>query len=432
MLAGMTADTRAIAPPLSRTRTRQAFLFGGVLLTLINFAHPAGGMVDIPVTFFLKNRMHVHAHELAIFKLWIGAPLMLGFVFGFVRDHWSPFGRGDRAHLVLFGTTTALIYGAMSLINPNYTVLLIGLFIATMAFRMVGSAAYGITNTIAQKHAVSGQMSAVVNISDSLSDLLSFIAGGMLSQTLEGVGAGSAARLLFLCAAGLMLAIAVMGLLGPKWMYAEARPEVAEVTILRDLKQIVRHWPIYPALLIQLLWQFSPATGTVLQYHIVDHLHATDTQWGLWQGIFYGSFIPIYAAYGWLSRRFALRQLLWFGFALAVFQVCPLLLVDNAVGAIIAAAPMGIIGGLAAASLVDLVIRSAPRGGQGTMMMMFWAIYFFSVRVGDLIGTWIYDKHGGFIPTVVATTFVYALILPVILLVPTRLTVTKDGEAIEV
>jgi hypothetical protein len=428
----MTADTGALAPPLSKRRTREAFLFGGFLLTLINFAHPAGGMVDIPVTFFLKNRMHVHANELAVFKLWIGAPLMLGFVFGFVRDHWSPFGRGDRAHLVLFGITTALIYGAMSLINPNYTVLLIGLFIATMAFRMVGSAAYGITNSIAQKHAVSGQMSAVVNISDSLSDLLSFIGGGMLSQTLEGAGAGSAARLLFLCAAGLMLAIAVMGLLGPKWVFAEARQEVAEVKVLQDLKRIVRHWPIYPALLIQLLWQFSPATGTVLQYHIVDHLHATDTQWGLWQGIFYGSFIPIYAVYGYLSRRFALRQLLWFGFTLAVFQVCPLLLADNAVGAIIAAAPMGIIGGLAAASLVDLVIRSAPRGSHGTMMMLFWAIYFFSVRVGDLIGTWLYDKHGGFIPTVVATTFVYALILPVILLVPTRLTVTKDGETIEV
>ncbi len=424
------ADIVALAPPLSRTRTREAFLFGGVLLTLINFAHPAGGMVDIPVTFFLKNRMHVHAHELAIFKVWIGAPLMLGFVFGFVRDHWSPFGRGDRAHLVLFGITTALIYGAMSLINPNYAVLLVGLFIATMAFRMVGSAAYGITNTIAQKYAVSGQMSAVVNISDSLSDLLSFIGGGMLSQTLEGAGAGSAARVLFLCAAGLMLAIAVMGLLGPKWLYAEARQEVAQGRVLQDLKRIVRHWPIYPALLIQLLWQFSPATGTVLQYHIVDHLHATDTQWGLWQGIFYGSFIPIYAAYGYLSRRFTLRQLLWFGFTLAVFQVCPLLLVNSAVGAIIAAAPMGIIGGLAAAALVDLVIRSAPRGSHGTMMMLFWAIYYFSVRVGDLIGTWIYERHGGFIPTVVATTLVYALILPVILLVPTRLTVTKDGEAI--
>jgi hypothetical protein len=169
---------------------RQAFLFGGFLLVLMNFSSPAGGMIDIPVTFFVKNRMHLEANELAVFKLWIGAPLFLGFVFGFIRDRWSPFGGGDQAHLMMFGVTTALIYGAMSLINPTYSVFLIGLFVATMAFRMVSSAAYGITNTIARKHAVSGQMSSVISIGGGVPDLLSFIGGGMLSQTLEGQGAG--------------------------------------------------------------------------------------------------------------------------------------------------------------------------------------------------------------------------------------------------
>jgi len=426
-----TTDTPVPAPPLSAHRTRQAFLFGAFLLTLMNFASPAGGMIDIPVTFFLKNRMHLDANQLAVFKLWIGTPLIVGFVFGFIRDRWSPFGGGDRAHLMVFGVTTALIYGAMCLINPGYSVLLIGLFVATMAFRMVSSAIYGITNTIARKHAVSGQMSSIISLCSALPDLLSFIGGGMLSQTLEGDSATAAARVLFLCAAGLMLAIAAMGVLGPQWVYREAQSEIVKVDILQDLKRIVRHWPIYPAMLMQLLWQFAPATGTVLQYHIVDHLHASDTQWGLWQGIFFGSFIPIYAAYGFLSRRFALRPMLWIGFTIAIFQMGPLLLVSTAVGAIIAAAPMGIIGSLAQASLVDLVIRSAPRGSQGTMMMLFLALYYFSVRFGDLFGTWIYDTHGGFIPTVVVTFFVYVLILPVILLVPKRLTATRDGEAIE-
>lgn len=63
--------------------------------------------------------------------------------------------------------------------------------------------------------------------------------------------------------------------------------------------------------------------------------------------------------------------------------------------------------------------------------MLFLGCYYFSSRAGDLLGTWIYDKHGGFIPTVILTTLVYALILPVLLLVPKRLTATRDGEAIE-
>ena len=416
---------------LSDARRLQAFAFGGVLLVLMNFSSPAGGMIDIPVTFFLKNRMHLHSNELAVFKLWIGLPLIVGFIFGFIRDRWSPSGRGDRAHLLVFGMATAVIYGAMALANPTYAVFLGGLFVATMAFRMVSSAAYGITNTLAQKHAVSGQMSGVINIGSALPDLISFIGGGMLSQTLEGQGAAAAARILFACAAGLMLAIALLGIVGPKWIFEEARDVRPPAHPWHDLKRIVRHWPIYPAMLIQLLWQFSPATGTVLQYHIVDHLHATDAQWGAWQGIFYGSFLPIYVVYGWISRKVALRPLLWVGFGLAVFQMAPLLLVHGPVGALIAAAPMGILGSIAQAALVDLVIRSAPGGCQGMMMMLFYSFYYFSVRAGDLLGTWIYDNHGGFLPTVVVTIVVYVCILPVILLVPKRLTATKDGEAIE-
>jgi len=416
--------------PLSDARRLQAFAFGGLLLVLMNFSSPAGGMIDIPVTFFLKNRMHLQSNELAVFKLWIGLPLIVGFVFGFIRDRWSPFGGGDRAHLMVFGAATAAIYGGMALANPTYAVFLGGLFVATMAFRMVSSAAYGITNTLAQKHAVSGQMSGVISMGSALPDLISFIGGGMLSQTLEGQGAAAAARILFVCAAGLMLAIALLGVIGPKWIFDEGRDAQPPAHPWQDLKRIVRHWPIYPAMLIQLLWQFAPATGTVLQYHIVDHLHATDAQYGAWQGIFFGSFLPIYAVYGWISQRVALRPLLWVGFGVAVFQMTPLLLVRGPVGALIAAAPMGVLGSLAQAALVDLVIRSAPSGCQGMMMMLFYSFYYFSVRAGDLLGTWIYDKHGGFIPTVVVTIVVYVLILPVILIVPTRLTATKDGEAL--
>ena len=421
----------AAAPlPLDSRRRFQAFAFGGLLLVLMNFSSPAGGMIDVPVTFFLKNRMHLASHALAIFKLWIGLPLILGFVFGYIRDRWSPFGGGDRAHLLMFGILNAVIYGAMALLNPTYAVFLVGLFVATMAFRMVSSAIYGVTNTLARNHAVSGQMSSVISMGVALPDLISFIGGGLLSQTLEGQGAAAAARVLFFCAAGLMLAIAFLAVVGPRWVFEELRQEATDVRLFDDLKRIARHWPIYPAMLIQLLWQFSPGSGTVLQYHIVDHLHATDAQWGAWQGVFFGSFLPIYFVYGWLSRRFRLRALLWFGFSVAVLQMVPLLLVHDPVGALIAAVPMGLLGSVAQAALVDLVIRSAPRGCQGTMMMLFLACYYFSVRAGDLLGTWIYDKHGGFIPTVVVTIIVYALILPVILLVPKRLTATKDGEAL--
>jgi hypothetical protein len=91
---------------------------------------------------------------------------------------------------------------------------------------------------------------------------------------------------------------------------------------------------------------------------------------------------------------------------------------------------MGIIGGLAQASLQDLTIRSCPPGLQGTMMMLFVALYYIAVRFGDLFGTFIYDHWGGFYTAIWATIGVYALILPALLLVPKQLIATADGEVL--
>jgi hypothetical protein len=110
--------------------------------------------------------------------------------------------------------------------------------------------------------------------------------------------------------------------------------------------------------------------------------------------------------------------------------------VRTATGAILAAIPMGVIGALGQAALTDLAIRSCPRGLQGTMMLLWGtSIYWIAVRFGDVLGTQIYAHSGGhwrgFEVAVWATIAIYALILPVLLLVPKRLIATRDGEALE-
>ena len=110
----------------------------------------------------------------------------------------------------------------------------------------------------------------------------------------------------------------------------------------------------------------------------------------------------------------------------------PLLFACTASGAILAAIPMGVIGALAQAALVDLAIRSCPPGLQGTMMLLFGtSIYWIAVRFGDVLGTQIYAHWGGFNAALWVTIAIYALILPVLLLAPRRLIATRDGEALE-
>jgi hypothetical protein len=163
---------------------------------------------------------------------------------------------------------------------------------------------------------------------------------------------------------------------------------------------------------------------------MANALHATDAQVGAFFAIFFCGFIPTIAAYAWLCRRLKLRTLLWWGTAGAVLQWSPILFAHTADQALVAAIPIGLMGGIAQAAYVDLAIRSCPKGLQGTMSAMLVACYWFSYRMGDLWGAEIYDHQGGFRMAVFATIGVYALILPLLLLVPRRLIDTADGEAL--
>ena len=82
---------------------------------------------------------------------------------------------------------------------------------------------------------------------------------------------------------------------------------------------------------------------------------------GAFYAIFWGSALPTLLLYGYLCQRVRLSKLLFWGTLLAIPQMLPLLLVHSAVGALIAALPMGLTGGLASGAYIDLAIRSCPR-----------------------------------------------------------------------
>jgi hypothetical protein len=226
-----------------------------------------------------------------------------------------------------------------------------------------------------------------------------------------------------------MALVAVYGAWKPKSVFDNVRVERgATAAPLVDLKRLVSHWPVYPALFIWLLWNFAPGAQTPLQFYLQNTLHANDAQWGQWNAIFAVSFIPTFMVFGLLCRRFPLKTLLLWGTVVAVPQMVPLLFIHSVTEALIAAVPIGLMGGVATAAYLDLLIRSCPHGLQGTTLMMSGGLYYIASRFGDVLGTNLYDHYGGFAVCVAAITVVYALILPTLLLVPKRLIASADGE----
>ena len=420
-----------IAPTALPSQARQKiFVYLGVLIVLLAFGSPAGGLIDIPVSFLLKNKLHLQAHEVATFRLVAAIPLYLSFVFGFVRDSWNPFGMRDRGFMLLFGAVSAALYALFAATSLGMSTLLIAVIALTVSFLFVASAQNGLTAALGQQHAMTGQISAVWNIFLSIPTMAALLAGGMLSERLEQAGGDEAVRILFLVGAAIMAAVALYALSRPREVYDNLHvQEPTGAHPVADLKRLVRHWPIYPALLIWLLWNFAPGSTTPLQYHLQNTLHATDAQWGEWNAIFAASFIPTFMAYGVLCRHVTLKKLLWWGTVIAVPQMVPLLFMHSITGALIAAVPIGLMGGIATGAYLDLIIRSCPRGLQGTTLMLGNSLYYAVTRFGDLLGTYLYDHYGGFDVCVLAITVVYALILPSLLLVPGKLIATADDRA---
>jgi hypothetical protein len=128
---GHTAADSVILP---QSKRQWIFVYLGILIVLLAFGAPSGGLIDIPISFFLKNKLHLQAAELAHFRLVAALPLYLSCVFGFVRDTWNPMGMGDRGFLLLFGAISAVLYTVFAFTPVTYVTLLVAMVLLTTAF----------------------------------------------------------------------------------------------------------------------------------------------------------------------------------------------------------------------------------------------------------------------------------------------------------
>jgi hypothetical protein len=422
------AAQKPVELPIS-DRTR-ILIYLGTLVFILSFG--GGGLIGRPIFFMLKNKLHLGATQVSLFYLVAAIPGYLAFFPGFVRDLWNPLGLRDRGYMIIFGGFTALLYAIFAFVPVSVPGLLIYSLTLGSIFQFVVAGQTGLSATIARQHVMSGQMSTVMNVVTSVAGLIPLMAGGYLSDYLKQRPMNDAARELFLGGAAIMGAFALFAVWRPKVVYDNVRAEHgAEFHPLRDLKRLVRHYPVYPALGIWLLWNFAPGSDTALQYHLQNTLHATDAEATNWNVLFSFFFIPTFLLFGWLCRRVRLRTLLFWGTLAAVPQMVPLLFVKSVPLALLGASASGLMGGVATAAYLDLMIRSAPRGLEGTMLMASNALYVVVQRVGDVLGTKLYEQFHTFTVCAISITVVYALIIPALWLVPKRLTATPDGVAPE-
>jgi hypothetical protein len=405
--------------------SNQTLQYFGWLTLFVYLATPAGYLIDIQTSYILKNELHATATQISTFRLLTGIPVYFAFVFGLARDQWNPLGLRDRGFFMIFAPATAVAFIWMAFSDFSYTGLVVGMLLAMLSSRFILAAYQGLIALVGQEKLMSGRLSALWMVVMSVPVVAGAFASGYISDHL-------APKEALLVAAMVTLLIALVGLWKPGSVFGHSydNPHAKSADFVGNVRRLVRHRAIYPAILISFLWNFAPGGATPLQFYLTNELHASDAVFSYFTGIFAASFIPTYLLYGYLCRKVPLNKLLWWGTIIAIPQMIPLAFVDSANLALALAVPIGMMGGIATGAYYDLAMRSCPPGLQGTLMMLVDGVLALSSRGGDLVGSEIYNGSPthGFLYCVIATTVVYALILPLIMLVPKELIATADGE----
>jgi MFS family permease len=421
------AETAAPAP--EATGRRDVFLYFGLLTFLVYVASPHAYLLDVSTSYMLKNQLHATASEISRFRVLTAAPIYISFLFGLSRDLWNPFGLRDRGFFLIFAPAAVVTFLVLAALRLSYAGLFVGVFVAMIAFRFIAAAYQGLMALTAQEQLMSGRLSALWQVLSMVAAFAAGLAGGWVSGHLTSSGT-------FLLMAGLTALIGFLGLWKPRAVFEGAydQPQAKGLDFFGDLKRLVRHRAIYPPVIIILLFQFSPGLNTPMQFYLSNVLHAPDAVYGEFNALVSASFIPGFLAYGFLCRKLSLRTLLWIGSILTVPQMVPLAFIRSGNQALLLAVPMGLMGGVAVCAFADLTMRSCPKGLQGSLMMLVEGVGLLSLRASDAFGSAVYDANprNGFLYCVVATTLVYALILPTLLLIPRRIIASTEegaGEA---
>ncbi len=151
-------DAGAALPSAER---RRIFLYLGGLILLVTLNNPNGGLLDVPITFLLKNRLHWDADNLAWFRLAASVPLYLAFIFGLARDNLVGVGFGDRRLIGTFGLVGLILHAIFAVLPVTAATLFSAVLLLTTSALFIAAAQNGLASTLGGQHSMSGQVSAV-------------------------------------------------------------------------------------------------------------------------------------------------------------------------------------------------------------------------------------------------------------------------------
>ena len=473
----------------SRTRTaiglREYVILVGVGAFATTFAQ-SRVLGQLPTTFLLKDYFHLEKEAVAFFFYWVTFPWNVKPLVGILTDAFPLFGTRRRHYMMLGSAAAAITWLLMGITSASFA-LLLGVTLAMNVATVFGSTVMGgLMVEAGQAYGASGRMSSLRQVAQNVASIVGPLIGGYLAGRAYGWTAGIGA-LTALGLAGctflvlreppvtpprrvtmeeaharrvsppmaLIVGLAALTVVATVLLAAADLRNVAYslyglvaafiiiiataivpttnavvVAAQGQLSQIFRSSTLWMAALLMFLLYTVPGFYTALIYQQSDVLKFSTSLIGMLsslEGVFGVAAAGLYVV---VCRKLNLRVLLMSSVVL-IAGVTFLYVLYSASTAPVIHSLTGFTQILVELAIMDLAIRSTPRGCEALGFALMMSVRNFGIGISDVLGSQLMDQYHISFNSLITVNGLFTLsVLLVIPFLPRAIMSCREGEAV--
>lgn len=480
----MSASSSSATPGQSHGLARYAFLVGiGAFATTFSQLRVTVGA--LPTNKLLREGFHLEKDQMALFFFWATFAWNLKPVAGVLTDAFPIFGTRRRHYMMIGATLAGVFWLLMGGLSFNYQ-LLIAMAVLMNCFTVLSSTVMGgMMVEAGQLYGAPGRIASLRQVVQSASQIVGPWMGGMLAGYAYGWTTGVAATAVFTLAittffvhkeqvvterpaltaeeaarprykppAKVVTGLVVLAVLGIGLALTESLRNIGisllalefvmlvivtlavvptvNPTIVRaqgQLTQIFGSTTLWLGVFMLFLVYTVPGLNTALYYQQTETLKFKDEFLGFLGSLEGAMGIGTAVVYGIVCKRFTLRQLLVGGVAAAAITTYGYMFYAEGTAPFIHGSN-AMTGVLAELALMDLAVRSTPKGCEALGFSLMMAVRNFGIAMSDVIGTSIMEKFEvPFTTMVIVNGTTTLLVLAFVVFLPKVIIDRREGEA---
>lgn len=372
------------SPPKGSDRVRKLLLFFAIL-NLADGLGDANGLVNQPLTYFLKE-VHGWAPDTVTRYLAVLAiPWLLRPLYGLVSDFFPLLGYRRKSYLIIANVAATLAYlWLVGLSNPSQ--IIIGLLLITTGMALSSTVSGALTIETGKDNGSAGSFFNHQWMWYSVAAAATALAGGWLAQAFSPDNAFHLAALI-VAFAPLVVAVGA-------WLLVDEPRSSIDLPRLREdarvLLATIKSRNFWVVALFIFLYDLHPAFYTPLYYHMTDVLNFRQDFIGLLHAIWYGGAIIGTLAYAWLEARFSLTSLLKIGVVFATAGTLSYLFLGGTVSAVMVNLFAGVVSSAAGIASLTLIAEYCPKGQEGFTYALWMSVGTLAGQASSNLGSFLY------------------------------------------